>query len=60
MLLCDMMSLKQKEDLKEIGFDGLFHVNLLKSFHGIMCLGSSNNTTLRQVFLLLMKAPSLQ
>ena len=36
MILCDMMSLKQKEDLKEIGFDGLLHVNLLKSFHGIV------------------------
>ena len=36
MLLGGMMSLKQKEDLKEIGFDGLLHVNLLKSFHGIV------------------------
>ena len=36
MLLGDTMSLKQKEDLKEIGFDGLLHVNLLKSFHGIV------------------------
>jgi hypothetical protein len=36
MMLCDMMSVKQREDLKEIGFDGLLHVNLLKSFHGIV------------------------
>jgi hypothetical protein len=27
MLLGDMMSVKQKQDLKEIGFDGLLHVN---------------------------------
>ena len=51
MLLGDMMSLKQKEDLKEIGFDGLLHVNFLKSFQGVV-LGSSNNTTLRQLSLL--------
>ena len=31
-----MMSLKQKEDLKEIGFDGSLHVNFLKSIHGVV------------------------
>ena len=36
MLLGDMMSVKKKQDLKELGFDGLLHVNLLKSFHGIV------------------------
>ena len=36
MLLADMISSKQKEDPKEIRFEGLLHVNLLKSSHRII------------------------